>query len=392
MEQDWPAEARKLAPGCALRAEKHDREGSFPFENFSELQEAGFFRLTVPSEMGGHGADLPTYLRVQEELARGDGSTALAFMMHTKLFGAQREAPTYAESWFREFCRGAVEDGWLCNTVATEEGLGSPAGGGLPDTTAVAIEGGWLLSGRKTFTTMAPLLHYFIVLARVDGAPGGPPAVASFVVYRGDPGVRIDETWDALGMRATGSHDFVMDGCRLPSDRLATRRDAQPVDARGAAGMAWFALGIAATTIGVARAARDYAVAFARERTPNSQRTIMEYPGVRTRIARIDLLLQRSRALVDDAARAWELQPADGMAAADRIAVAKIDTVNNCIEAADLAMRVVGGVSLQKSRPIERYYRDVRAGLHNPPLEDRALEMLARSALEGAPPGRPAAR
>jgi alkylation response protein AidB-like acyl-CoA dehydrogenase len=66
----------------------------------------------------------------------------------------------------------------------------------------------------------------------------------------------------------------------------------------------------------------------------------------------------------------------------DRVAAAKIDTINACIEAVDLAMRIVGGVSLQKSRPIERYYRDVRTALHNPPLEDRALEQLARSALD----------
>lgn len=151
--------------------------------------------------------------------------------------------------------------------------------------------------------------------------------------------------------------------------------------------MAWFALGVAATTIGVARAARDYAVAFARERMPNSQQTIKEYPGVRTRIARIDLLLQRSRSMVDDAARVYADGVAaglgaPGMSAMNRIAAAKVDTLNNCIEAVDLAMRVVGGVSLQKRRPIERYYRDVRAGLHNPPLEDRALEMLARAALD----------
>lgn len=385
MEPDWPAEARRLAERFAGRAAEHDREGSFPFENFAELREAGFFTLTVPQGQGGHEATLSTFLRVQEELAAGDGSTALAFMMHTKLFGAQRQSPTYPERWFNEFCRGAVEDGWLCNTVATEEGLGSPAGGGLPDTAAVPVAGGWLLNGRKTFTTMAPLLHYFIVLARIDGSPGAPPEIASFVVYRDDPGVHIEETWDALGMRATGSHDFVLRGCRLPAERLAARRDAQAGDARGAAGMAWFALGVAATTIGVARAAREYAIAFARERTPNSQRTIMEYPGVRNRIARIDLLLQRSRALVHDAERAWEGRDPAGMAATNRIAVAKVDSVNNCIEAVDLAMRVVGGVSLQKSRPIERYYRDVRAGLHNPPLEDRALEMLARAALDERP-------
>jgi alkylation response protein AidB-like acyl-CoA dehydrogenase len=326
---------------------------------------------------------LSTYLRVQEELAAGDGSTALAFMMHAKLFGQQRDGRTYPDDWWERFCREAIEDGRLCNTVATEEGLGSPAGGGLPDTTAVAVEGGWVLNGRKTFTTMAPLLHSFIVLARVDSLDGGPPDVANFVVYRADPGASIEETWDSLGMRATGSHDFVLEDCRIPADRLLTRRAADAPDPRGAAGMAWFALGVAATTIGVARAARDYAVAFAKERTPNSQRTIREYPGVRTRVARIDLLLQRSRALVFDAAGAWEAGRTDGMSAVNRIAVAKIDTLNNCIEATDLAMRVVGGVSLQRRRPIERYYRDVRAGLHNPPLEDRALEMLARAALDG---------
>ncbi|MBI2766398.1 MAG: acyl-CoA/acyl-ACP dehydrogenase [Chloroflexi bacterium] len=387
-DPDWPAVARKLAVRFAARAATHDREGSFPFENFDDLREAGFMKLTVPRSQGGFEAPIATYLRVQEELARGDGSTALAFMMHTKLFGQQRDGPSYPERWFDEFCRGAVERGWLCNTVATEEGLGSPAGGGLPETVAVEVEGGWLVEGRKTFTTMAPLLRYFIVLTRIENA-GGPPDVANFVVYRDDPGVRIVETWDSLGMRATGSHDLVMEGCRLSVDRLVTRRAAGSADLRGAAGMAWFALGVAATTIGVAQAARDYAVAYARERTPTNGRTIKEYPGVRTRIARIELLLQRSRALVYDAAAAWEGRDQPGAPATpppiDRIAVAKIDTLNNCIEAVDLAMRVVGGVSLQKSRPIERYYRDVRAGLHNPPLEDRALEMLARTALDEPP-------
>lgn len=391
-EIDWPARARELAAHFAERAARHDREGSFPFENFADLRAAGFFALTVPRSHGGFEASIATYLRVQEELAHGDGSTALAFMMHAKLFGQQRDGPSYPERWFDEFCRGAIEDGWLCNTVASEEGLGSPAGGGLPDTVATPFEGGWVLNGRKTFTTMAPLLRCFIVLTRIDGPAG--PEVANFVVYPDDPGVRIEETWDSLGMRGTGSHDFVLEGCRLPADRLATRRAAGSPDARGAAGMAWFALGVAATSIGVARAARDYAVAFARERTPNNARTIKEYPGVRQRIARIELLLQRSRAMVFDAAAAWEQReslPPEVMGPIERIAAAKVDAVNSCIEAAELAMRVVGGVSLQRQRPIERFFRDVRAPLHNPPLEDRALEMLARAALdEPREPARPA--
>ncbi|MGH2608239.1 MAG: acyl-CoA dehydrogenase family protein [Tepidiformaceae bacterium] len=382
---DWPARARELAPRFAERAEQHDRDGSFPFENFHDLHEAGFLALTVPATLGGHGASLTTFLRVQEELARGDGSTALALNMHLIRFGQEREAPTYPRHWFEEMCRGAIEDGALCNTAATEEGLGSPAGGGIPESTAVEVEGGWLLSGRKTFTTMAPALRYFIVLASIPQPEGQPPVLANFMVLNDDPGLRIEETWDTLGMRSTASHDIVLEELRLSADRLLNRRTAGASDARGAAGLTWFALGVSAVSIGVAQAARDYAVQFARERTPNSNRTIKEYPGVRTRIARIELLLQRSRALVYDAARAWESRGASGMKPFDRVAVAKVDTLNNTIEAVDLAMRVVGGVSLQKRRPIERYYRDVRAPLHNPPLEDRALEQLARSALDDPP-------
>lgn len=386
-DADWVAIARVLAPRFAERATRHDREGSFPFENFAELHEAGILGMTVPRAFGGGDASLADFLRVQEELARGDGSTALALMMHLKTFGQERESPSFPPEWLERIAHGAVEHGRLVNSVATEEGLGSPAGGGLPATTAVRVEGGWEIDGRKSFATLAPLLHYFLVLARVDPPGGGAPQLANFVLLRDDSGLRVEETWDSLGMRATGSHDLVLDHVRVPADRFLNNRGAGSFGSRGAAGLVWFALGVAATTVGVATAARDYAVAFARERTPTSQRTIREYPGVRLRIARADLLLQRSRALIADAARAWTERAEEGMALVNRVAVAKIDTLNNCVEAADLAMRVVGGVSLQRSRPIERYFRDVRAGLHNPPLEDRALEMLARAALDDPPVG-----
>lgn len=374
---DWVAKARELARGFSARAARHDREGSFPYENFAELVDAGFARLTVPRQFGGEELSLPEFLAVQEELAAGDGSTAMAFNMHLIRYGAERENQTYSDEWWREMCRGAVENGWLANTVASEEGLGSPAGGGMPETAAVAVEGGWLVNGRKTFTTMAPVLRYFITMVRIDDADGGPPQSANLMIYRDDPGVRIDETWDSLGMRSTGSHDLVLEDAFIPANRLMK---AQGPAIRSGSSYTWFALGLSATTLGVARSARDYAVAFANERTPTGNQTIKNYPGVRTRIARVDLLLQRSRALIVDAARAWESKPESGMAPIDRVAIAKIDTLNNCIESVDLAMRVVGGVSLLKSRPMERYYRDVRAALHNPPIEDRALEQLARSA------------
>jgi alkylation response protein AidB-like acyl-CoA dehydrogenase len=381
-DMNWVERARELAADFATRAERHDREASFPVENFERLRDEGFLKLTVPASHGGYEAPLSLFLRTQEELAAGDGSTALALNMHQIRFGSERESPTYPERWFNEMCRGAVEEGALCNTVATEEGIGSPAGGGIPETLAVQVEGGWVINGRKTFTTMAPVLEYLILSARISSI-SDKPHIGTFMLRRGDPGMRIEETWDSLGMRATGSHDLVLRDVRIPSDRLMVRRVAGTPDPRGGSGQAWFALGVAATTIGVAHAAREYAVDFARTRTPLGNAPIREIPGVRMRIARIDVLLQRSRALVYDAAHAWEARSAEGMEPIDRVAVAKIESLNACIEAVDLAMRVVGGVSLLKKRQIERCYRDVRAGLHNPPLEDRALEQLARRALDG---------
>jgi alkylation response protein AidB-like acyl-CoA dehydrogenase len=389
-ESQLLASARDLATTFGRRAIAHDREGTFPFENFDDLREGGFLKLTVPVSHGGDEIPLSTFLRFQEVLAAGDGSTALALNMHLIRFGGERESHSYPERWFNELCRGAVEEGWLCNTAATEEGLGSPAGGGVPETLAVAVEGGWHITGRKSFTTLSPILHYFITSARISAAGTAAPEIGTFMILRDDPGVRIEETWDSLSMRSTGSHDLVLKGLRIPEGRLMNRRTVGKPDPRGGAGQAWFALGVSATTIGVAQAARDYAVEYARTRTPLGNAPIREYPGVRARIARIDLLLQRSRALIYDAARAWEMKAEDGMPPLDRVAVAKVETLNACIEAAETAMRVVGGVSLLKSRPIERYYRDVRAALHNPPLEDRAMEQLARRALDAAPtPARP---
>ena len=382
--EDWIRKAQTLAIQFDGNAAKHDREGTFPFENFEALKEQGFLSLTVPKIYGGHEISLLTYVRILEILATGDGATALGLTMHLKIFGSEREAKSYPEKWFEKISLKATNEGSLVNTAATEEGLGSPAGGGLPNTVAISTPQGWRISGKKTFTTMAPLLSYFIVLARIDEENDS--YLANFLLTREDKGLIMEETWNSLGMRASGSNDIVLQDVLIPRERLLSKRRPGELDKRSGSGSAWFALGVAATTLGVAQAARNYAVEFARASTPNDQKTIKQFSGIRNRIARIDLLLHRSRTLINDAAESWEhrdqAREKEMMQPINKVAITKIDTVNNCIEAVDLAMRVVGGVSLQKSRPIERYYRDVRAGLHNPPIEDRALEQLARSVLD----------
>ena len=140
--QEWIRKAQTLAIQFDGNAAKHDREGTFPFENFEALKEQGFLSLTVPKFYGGHEISLLTYVRILEILATGDGATALGLTMHLKIFGSEREAKSYPEKWFEKISLQATNEGSLVNTAATEEGLGSPAGGGLPNTVAISTPQG----------------------------------------------------------------------------------------------------------------------------------------------------------------------------------------------------------------------------------------------------------
>jgi alkylation response protein AidB-like acyl-CoA dehydrogenase len=144
---------------------------------------------------------------------------------------------------------------------------------------------------------------------------------------------------------------------------------------------AW-SLSVAAVYLGVAEAARDDAVQFARTRTPTALggKAIASLPTIRERAARMDLLLFEARALLVGLARAWDRSASAEMEAG--LAAAKVVATNNAVAVAEQAMRLVGGSSLDRGLPLERHYRDVRGGLHHPPQDDAALALFAREALD----------
>src|SRR5699024_3369690 len=104
----------------------------------------------------------------------------------------------------------------LLNNAATEPATGSPTRGGKPETVAKQTKGGWLIAGRKTFTTMAPILDYFVVSASIDKTD----KVGSFLIKRSREGVKVEETWDSIAMKATGSHDLVLEEVYVDEDDL----------------------------------------------------------------------------------------------------------------------------------------------------------------------------
>jgi alkylation response protein AidB-like acyl-CoA dehydrogenase len=371
--------AAGLANQFAARAAVHDKEGSFPYENIEALRAAGYTRLTVPAEFGGEAATLTETLLAQERLGQGDASTALAVGWHLAGVGKQRETRTWPAATFERVCREVVRQGALLNSVASEVETGSPSRGGRPTTTArPAPGGGWLLTGRKAFATLSPALAYALVSAGIENDPGG----GWFLVPMDAPGVTIVETWDSLGMRATASNDLVLQDVHLPDEALVEEFGRGKTCQIGTGSGAGWLLHIPATYLGVARAARDFALEYARTRKPNSLAgPIADLPHIQAQLGRIETDLYAARSAVYMAAQRWDDEPGSRQAMVPLLGAAKVVATNAAIQVVDTAMRICGIASLSRQLPLERYYRDVRAGLHNPPMEDAALTALARAAL-----------
>ncbi len=157
--------ARTLALDFATRADEADRRGRLPPEDLSALKASGYLVLSVPREYGGHGLNVRQCVEAQLELAQGNASTAMVTTMQLHVFGHAAETRPWSEAIFEKFCRMAVQDGALFNSVASEPQLGSPSRGGLPETTLEPHDGGWRLNGRKTWTTGGRYLDHLLVRA-----------------------------------------------------------------------------------------------------------------------------------------------------------------------------------------------------------------------------------
>jgi alkylation response protein AidB-like acyl-CoA dehydrogenase len=374
---EFIALAAELADRFAPRAALYDRENRFPFENFREMHESGYLALTVPEEYGGRGATPIELALAQERLAQGDGSTALGSTMHLGMIGRLAETRLWPAPLFEAICRDVVEHGALINAAHSEPDLGSPSRGGLPSTTAMRTPSGWRINGRKSWTTLAPALTYVNLLATAV-EEGNEPRRANFLLRMDTPGIQVVETWDNLGMRATGSHDLVLENVEVSVDaRLSDGGSTVPGDGR-----AWGTFASGAVFLGLATAARDCAVSYAKFRTPNGMSgPIAELQTVQHRIAEIELLLLQARTLFYDTAERWERSPAQRDDLAWRLAAVKYTVSNHAIRIGDLALRVTGSAGLSRTMPLERIVRDLRVSIGQPPIDDAALTIIGKAAL-----------
>lgn len=371
-QQEWLEKLKNLETQIRGSAEKTDRLAVFPKENIHSLVELGYTALTLPKKYGGGGITVTDMVLMQETIASYDGATALSIGWHQGAVGDLFENELWEVNRLEQFAK-AVLNGALVNRAASESQTGSPTRGGRPRTTALKKDGHWVINGQKNFTSMSPVLTHFLVSAWVDEKEG----IGFFLIDRDSEGLSIQETWNVVGMRGTESHDLVLNHVKVNEEDFVEFSK----DRRGDKLNGWL-LHIPACYLGIAQAARDYAVMYAVEYSPNSiQGTISDLPNVQSHIGEIDLELMKSRHFLYSVAAAFD-DPNRRKLIQQELGAAKHVVTNAAIRIVDQAMRIVGAKGLDLSNPMQRYYRDVRAGLHNPPMDDMVISKLAHAAIE----------
>jgi alkylation response protein AidB-like acyl-CoA dehydrogenase len=375
--------AGDLADDFATRADEHDRDNSFPFENFEKLKESNYIALTIPEELGGLGGTLLDFALCQERLAQGCGSTALAVNMHLFALGSMMENMGELDMQAKLMASMLVQGKLIIGGGFTEAEIGG--NWGFPTTKAVREERdglkGFTLSGRKTFTSLSPIIDLFSVNTSTTDE-NGQPVIGLFVVPRGTPGIEIVETWDTMSMRATASHDMVIKDCWVPEQMCVGLRAPGDADVGANVILSWFCCSVASVYLGVATAARNFAIDWARTRKPVLfERPIGHFPGVQFHVADMEIELAAARALVRQTALEWM---AGGLRARDdlaRIILPKYHATNAAVRIVDQAMTIVGAPGIFRRHPMQRYYRDVRPGPFHPMTNDVAKELIGKTAL-----------
>lgn len=368
--------ARILAAEFAGRAALHDREASFPFDNFRELSEAGLLALTVPTALGGHGAGARDAARIIGIFGKADPSTALVLSMHYIQHLVMARSTRWPGRLSRKLARETVEGMALVNALRVEPDLGSPARGGLPATIARKTETGWRLTGRKIYSTGAPILKWYAVWAKTDEED---PRVGLFLVPSGLPGTHIVETWNHLGLRASGSHDVVFEDVVFPLDHEIDVRKPDEWRVPDFTQSTVQAIFVAAIYDGIARAARDWLVGFLKERVPsNLGASLATLPRVQEIVGGIEARLAVNARLIESFAGDFD----EGVElSASESNIIKLTVTNNAVTVVEDALSLTSNHGLSRANPLERHYRDVLCGRVHTPQDDATRVIAGRLAL-----------
>jgi alkylation response protein AidB-like acyl-CoA dehydrogenase len=368
------------------RAATLDATNTYGHEDLAELRQLGYLAAVVPQSLGGWGYDLAQLVRSQRRLARYAPATALATTMHFYWSGIAAEFERAGDPSLR----------WILDEVLAGEIVAAghaEAGNDVPvvmsTCRAERVDGGYRLTGRKQFGSNGPVWKWLGAHAIDLDAPGGPQIVHAFV-ERTSPGVTVVETWDTLGMRATQSHDTILDGVFVPDARVGRVVPAGDGTDLFVAAMGMWALPVIGSVyLGIAERALEIAVESARTKTSVAldRGAYAYHPMVQHQVAEMYLELDAARATLDRFAEDWASGADHGDAWVPKLYSAKWRAVEAAKRVVDLALEVTGGGGMFKRSELERLYRDVRCGGFHPGNDALAHEIIGKAVLGVAEPG-----
>jgi alkylation response protein AidB-like acyl-CoA dehydrogenase len=364
---EWQERARRaaaesLAPGAAVADDlRVVQRGAL-----DDLRRHGFLSLAVPEWHGGRWVDHVTYALVMEALGEGDASITCALAMH---FGCAFHVLRSGDREQKERWLGRiVREGLMFAVASTDARPDEEAPPGL--VRATAVEGGFLLSGRKYFVTGAGFVNAYIV--RADQEDG---TALNFAVLAENHGVRVEERWDGMALRASSTNDVLFEECFVPrEDLLGVCPDPEPLCFQPTAG---FSIGLAAWPLGVAHAAFGYARnVLRREAARTTGRPVSQEK--RRLLAVSHGEIEAARWLLLHAAWVADRQPEQYLMP---LQVARFACTAAAVSVTQNALLAVGGRGLLERNLLERLLRDAQAAPLQASCHEQCLERVAAELL-----------
>ncbi len=365
---------REFADGEIVpRAREMDEEARIPQEILDQMTELGLFGAVIPEAYGGTGLDTLTYSGVIEELARACGGISIVLSVHCSVaaypllrFGTeeqrQRLLPEMAGGKIGAFC-------------LSEPDHGSDAGS--IQTSARKDGNDYLLNGQKVFVTNGKIGSYYLVIARTD--PEVSPrhrGISAFFVHRDTPGLTLGRKEEKMGLRASDTMEVFFEDCRVPAENLIGKEGEGFKIAMMSLDNG--RIGVGSQALGIARAAFEEAVRYARERKQFGH-PLVHFQAIQNKLADMGTRIKAARLLVQQAA--WMKDQSVPFSC--QAAMAKVYASEMATWVTHQSAQIFGGYGYMKEYPVERYYRDARVTEIYEGTSEMQRLVIARSLLHG---------
>ena len=325
--------------------DKVEEEEVFPEEILDKMAKAGFFGIKVPKQYGGQGGDARSYVIVMEEIARVSGVASIYVSSPNSLSGGPFLLSGNAEQK-EKYLRPVVTGEKKVCFALTEPGAGSDAGGMQKDGDY------YVLNGRKTFITMAPLADWAVVYAKTDMSMGT-KGISAFIVDMKQEGVSCGKPEKKMGVVGCATSDIILENVRVHKDNLLGQEGKGFINAMKTLDTG--RMGVAAQSIGVAQGCLDEAIKYAKERKQFG-RPIAKFQAIAFMLAEMATKLEAAKNLVYKTA--WLID--NGQDASMAASMAKFYASEVCNEIAAKTVQIHGGYGFIKDYKIERMFRDCR--------------------------------